>query len=233
MSSDVSAEAQGAGGATPTRVLLVDDHEMVVDCLAAAVDAEPGLEVVGTAGDVAECLRLAHGLRPDVVVMDLRLSNNKADVGGLEATRRLRATLPDVSVVMLTAHPDRHVAREALDAGCCGFVGKGARVDELVAAIRAAAHGSTWFDPETMAPARPAGPAGPGAGADLSARECEVLTLMASGHSTSVIAQELGLSVHTTRNHIRNLMAKLGVHSRLDAVVVAARSGLVRIPDKP
>ncbi len=227
MWSDVSTEAEGAEGAAPTRVLLVDDHEMVADCLAAVVDTEPGLEVVGTAGGVAECLRLARGLRPDVVVMDLRLSDSEADRGGLEATRRLRTTLPDVSVVMLTAHPDPQVAREALDAGCCGIVAKRARLDELLAAIRAAADGRTWFPDEAIAPAPPA------AGANLSAREREVLTLMASGRSTGDIAQELGLSVHTTRNHIRNLMAKLGVHSRLDAVMVAARCGLVRIPDNP
>ena len=211
-------------------MLLVDDHEMVADCLATAVGAEPGLEVVGTAGGVAECLRLARELRPDVVVMDLRLRRSDADVSGLEATRQLRAMLPDVSVVMLTGHPDRHVAREALDAGCCGFVAKRARLDELVAAIRAAADGSTWFPHEAIASA---GPAVTGAGTNLSSRESEVLTLIASGHSTGVIAQELGLSVHTTRNHIRNLMAKLGVHSRLDAVMVAARRGLVRIPEDP
>jgi len=239
MSSDMSTEAVGAAGVTVTRVLLVDDHEMVVRGLAAAVGAEPDLEVVGTAGCVAECLRLAHGLLPDVVVMDLRLresddesggvDNREADADGLGATRRLRAVLPDVRVVLLTAHPDRRVAREALDAGCCGFVTKQGRLDELVAAIRAAAVGSTWFpDLGTDLQAHPVGKA---EHPDLSAREREVLTLMVSGHSTKAIAEELGLSVHTTRNHIRNLMAKLGVHSRLDAVVMAARRGLIRLPD--
>ncbi|MGO8824227.1 MAG: response regulator [Acidimicrobiales bacterium] len=226
MSIDVSTGAVGAAGVTAIRVLLVDDHEMVAGCLAAAVGAEPGLEVVGTAGSVAECLRLTRGLLPDVVVMDLRLSDNEGDADGLAATRRLRAMLPDVSVVMLTAHPDRHVAREALDAGCCGFVAKRGHLDELVAAIRAAADGSTWFPHEVVGPT-------PKSGTDVSAREHEVLTLMASGHSTRDIAEELGLSLHTTRNHIRNLMAKLGAHSRLDAVVVAARCGLVRVPDDP
>jgi DNA-binding NarL/FixJ family response regulator len=206
-------------------VFLVDDHEMVARGLAAVLESEDDLHVVGTAASADECLRSVPDSAPDVVVMDLRLG----DADGIDATRTLRALLPETSVVILTAYPDQRVMARALEAGCCGFVSKTGRPEELIAAVRAAANGSATFPRDAVE--RLVRHDDSGEGANLSARELEVLRLMAAGHSTNDIAEKLSLSVHTTRNHVRNLMSKLGAHSRLDAVVSAARSGLIDLPD--
>jgi DNA-binding NarL/FixJ family response regulator len=221
-------EQQGteATGVKTVRVVIGDNHEMVAQSLGIAIENEPGLEVVGTATSVADCLHLAAEHAPDVVVMDLRLG----DGDGLEATRRLRATSPDINVVVLTANADETVLTRALNAGCSGFVTKRARLEELVMAIRAAADGTTTFPRDMVEGLVRPGEPRQREGAGLSARELEVLRLLAAGYSTTTIATELGLSVHTTRNHVRNLMTKLGAHSRLDAVVIAARSGLIDLP---
>jgi DNA-binding NarL/FixJ family response regulator len=214
----------GAAGGR-TRVFLVDDHEMVARGLAAVLEREDDLHVVGTAASADECLRSAPASVPDVVVMDLRLG----DADGLQTTRDLRAVLPETNVVILTAYADQWVMARALEAGCCGFLSKTARPEELIAAVRAAANGSTTFPRDAVERLVRHDEAGERAG--LSARELEVLRLMAAGHSTNDIAATLNLSVHTTRNHVRNLMSKLDVHSRLDAVVTAARAGLIVLPD--
>jgi DNA-binding NarL/FixJ family response regulator len=126
----------------------------------------------------------------------------------------------------LTENPDERTLRRAMSAGCSGLVAKSGRLDELVIAIKAVASGSTAFPQALMADLlrdRPVAPA-------LSARELQVLELVAAGAGTNAIAEKLALSVHTTRNHIRNLMTKLGAHSRVEAVVIAARSGLIELP---
>ena len=198
---------------------------MVARGLAAALNAERDVEVVGTAGSVRDCLSAVPDAQPDVVVMDLRLG----DGDGIEATRELRAALPDVNVVIVTAYPDPGAMAKALEAGCSGFVAKSASLEELVAAVRAAAHGSATFPRAAVERAVRHEVEAERRG--LSARELDVLRRMAAGQSTSTIAEELGLSLHTTRNHVRNLMFKLGAHSRLDAVVSAARAGLIDLPE--
>ena len=217
-----------ATGVRAVRVVIADNHEMVAHSLGIAIGNEPGLEVVGTATSVADCLRLADELTPDVVVMDPRLGD--ADGDSLEAARRLRTAWPDVYVVILTADSDAGALTRALDTGCSGFVTKRARLEELVMAIRTAANGSTTFPLDMVDRLLRQGEPRQRERAELSARELEVLRLLAAGHSTTVMASELGLSLHTTRNHVRNLMTKLGAHSRLDAVVIAARSGLIDLP---
>jgi DNA-binding NarL/FixJ family response regulator len=143
----------------------------------------------------------------------------------LDAAQRIR-TQRDVAVVLLADDPDERTLRRALAAGCSGLVAKRGRLDELVIAIKAVASGSTAFPQALMANVlrdRQEVPA-------LSARELQVLRLVAAGEGTNAIAGQLGLSVHTARNHIRNLMTKLGAHSRVEAVVMAARSGLIELP---
>lgn len=224
MSDDHGSAATGAAGG-PTRVFLVDDHDMVARGLAAAIEREDDLHVVGTARSAADCLRSAPARGPDVVVMDLRLG----DADGVETARTLRDLLPEANVVILTGYPDPRTTARALEAGCCGLVAKSARLEDLLAAVRAAANGATTFPRDAVERLVRHDEAGERTG--LSARELEVLRLMASGHSTNEIACQLDLSVHTTRNHVRNLMSKLGAHSRLDAVVCAARAGLIELPD--
>jgi DNA-binding NarL/FixJ family response regulator len=206
-------------------VFLVDDHEMMTRGLALVLEREDDLEVVGTAASADECLRSAPASAPDVVVMDLRLGG--AD--GLQTTRDLRAVLPEINVVILTAYPDPRAMDRALEAGCSGFVSKTGRPEELIAAVRAASSGATTFPRDAVE--RLVRHDESGERTSLSARELEVLRLMAAGRSTYEIAEKLSLSVHTTRNHVRNLMSKLGAHSRLDAVVSAARAGLIDLPD--
>ena len=222
MFTDHAAGAAATAAAPATRVLLVDDQEIVARGLGAALGAEAALDVTGVASSTEEALQLAAACPPDVVVVDLQLGG--AD--GLDAARRLRTQRPDAAVVLLADDPDDGTLRRALVAGCSGLVAKRARLDELIIAIRAVASGSTAFPQALMASVlrdRPEAPA-------LSARELQVLRLVAAGEGTNAIAARLGLSVHTTRNHIRNLMTKLGAHSRVEAVVMAARSGLIELP---
>lgn len=216
-----SGPAVAAGGPA-TRVLLVDDHEMVARGLSAALGAEEGLAVVGVASTVEQGLQMASESCPDVIVIDFHLG----DANGLDDARQLRTSHGAGGVVLLTENPDERTLRRALSAGCSGLVAKSGRLDELVIAIKAVASGSTAFPQALMAGLlrdRPAAPA-------LSAREVQVLELVAAGAGTNAIAEKLALSVHTTRNHIRNLMTKLGAHSRVEAVVMAARSGLIELP---
>lgn len=211
----------GATSAPATRALVVDKHEMVARSLGLALDDVDGLEVVGTACSGREGLRMAARLQPDVVVIDRRLD----DCDGLEVARPLRDLSPGTRVVMLAASPDERAVAQAIDAGCSGLVAKSGTLDELVTAIRTAAQGRTWFHAE---------PAPPEGGAPLlSARELQVLRRVADGVGTTTIADELGLSVHTARNHVRNLMTKLGAHSRVEAVVLATRLGLIELSDPP
>jgi DNA-binding NarL/FixJ family response regulator len=225
MSMTNGTEAVGAAGAPATRVLLVDDHEMVAHGLAAALGSEPDLEVVGAASSVAECVRMTADLRPDVVIMDLHLG----DGDGIDATRQVRRIHPPASVVMLTGQPDDRILGEALAAGCSGLVAKQGRLDELLLAIRSAKTGGATIPRDMVASL--VRPTPKDDGVRLSAREREVLGLLADGEGTSDIAERLGLSLHTTRNHVRNLMTKLGAHSRLEAVLLAARAGLVDLPE--
>lgn len=221
--ADEGEEGAEAGGVL--RVVVVDDHRMMAEALASVLGDEPDLLVVGVENSVASGVAVATDERPDVVVMDYRLQ----DGDGVDATRQLRDALPDVNVVMLTAYPDDNILGAALEAGCCGFVAKGSPVEELLNAVRAAATGGGVFAPDVIA--RLVRLQNPRAGAqDLSPREQQVLELVATGQSTGGIASALDLSQHTVRNHIRNVLTKLGAHSKLEAVVIAARDNLIRAP---
>jgi DNA-binding NarL/FixJ family response regulator len=215
-----------AAGVKTVRVVVGDDHAMVAHSLGIAIETEPGLEVVGTTTSVADCLQLSGELTPDVVVLDLRLG----DGDGLRTARQLRADLPAVNVVILAAHADEQALTRAIEAGCSGFMTKHARLEELIVAIRAAAGGASTFPRDLVDRLVRQGEPRQRERAELSTRELEVLRLLAAGRSTAAMAGELGLSMHTTRNHVRNLMTKLGAHSRLGAVVIGARLGLVDLP---
>jgi len=196
----------------------------VADALARTLSAEPDLEVMGVAGTIADGLRQVHRLQPDIVVMDVNLP----DGSGIDATRELRRTNPDVEVVMLTGFADGTLLARALEAGCSGFVTKAGRFTELIDTIRTVQLGQvrvpTHLLDGLVAHLRPRPPE---VGLDLTGRELEVLRLLASGHSTKAIVDELTLSVHTVRNHVRNVLTKLHASSRLEAVAVATRHGIL------
>jgi DNA-binding NarL/FixJ family response regulator len=209
----------------PITVVVIEEYEMVIDGLAAVMDQEPDIRVVGGATTGAEALRVAFELRPNVAILGCRLH----DAGGAETARQLRRVAPEVGVVMLTAGTNELTMADVMAAGCTAFIAKSARAGELLRAVRSVARGYAMF-PSDLAGPLPAGYGPPCRGPELTEREVEVLELLAAGAKTCSIADKLTLSQHTVRNHVRNLLAKLGAHSRLEAVVIAAGKGLIQMP---
>ncbi|GAA2708358.1 response regulator [Actinoplanes palleronii] len=210
-----------------TSVLIVDDDLLVRTGLRAILGAAPDLTVAGEAADGSEVVEAAVRLRPDVVLMDVRMPR----LDGIQATRLLlaRFTADPPRVLVVTTFANDEYVYEALQAGASGFLLKRARPEQIVEAVRVVARGDSLLFPAAIkklaaAYARPDG--GP-AGAGLTAREAEVLTLMADGLSNVEIAGRLVLGVETIKTHVRNVLAKLGVRDRTQAVVVAYKSGFI------
>lgn len=213
----------------PTRisVLVVDDHEIFTQSLVRLLGSRPEIRVVGAAGSVAEAVAAAAAYQPDVILMDFELP----DGNGPQATEQIKARTPEVKVIMLTARTDEDALIRAMAAGCSGFVKKEEAVDTLIAAILAINDGEVITAPSELAPLMVGlRPTHRGLGVDLTARELDVLRLMASGLLNKQIAQRLGLQLNTVRNHVQNLSNKLQVHSKLEAVVTAVREGIIDYP---
>jgi DNA-binding NarL/FixJ family response regulator len=207
-------------------VLIVDDHEVLSASLAVVLDAQPGLKVVGVAGTLARARGLMTSTAPDVVLLDHRLP----DGDGVAAIGELQALRPSAGIVVLTASAADHVLVAAIEAGAAGFVSKTRSLQEVTSAVRAAAAGEAVISPELLARLLPRlHRGGTTARSELTEREREVLALLADGLSNAAIAGTLSVSVHTVRNHIANLSAKLGAHSKLEALSIAVRDGL--LPD--
>ncbi len=208
-------------------VLVVDDHELFCEALALALEGQPGLRLLGAAHDLDEALRICEETSPDVVLMDVDLPR----VDGVEATRRLRAVHPDAKVVVVTGLEDPSIIAAAMAAGACGFVPKTRAVDELVDVVRRAAAGELVMPDAHLAAVLAELRAGPGARPDLlllrrlTPRETEVLRALAAGEGVTEIAERLGISALTVQSHVKNILAKLNVHSRLEAVTLAWRAG--------
>jgi DNA-binding NarL/FixJ family response regulator len=206
------------------RVLLVEDHTVVRQGLRALLGATGDIEVVGEAADGAEAVKLAGQLRPDLVVMDLSLPG----LHGTEACKRIKALEPEMKVVVLSMHATPEFVGRAREAGCDGYVLKGADVSELAGAIRGALEGRPYFSPELGELAQP--PHGAGE-ADplgrLSGREREVLQLIAEGNTNKEIAGRLGISIHTVNAHRVSLMAKLNLHDAQGITRFALRHGII------
>ncbi|MBD8078469.1 response regulator [Cellulosimicrobium arenosum] len=208
------------------RIVLVDDEPLVRTGLRAILEAEPDLDVVGEAGDGVEVPGLVEAARPDVVLMDVRMPR----VDGIAATSALLARDPAPRVLVVTTFENDDHVLDALRAGAHGFLLKRARPEEFVQAVRVVARGESLLFPDAvrrLATARP--PAGDELrAARLTEREGEVLRLMATGLSNAEIAGRLYLGVETVRTHVGNVLAKLGVRDRTQAVVHAYESGFVR-----
>lgn len=194
-------------------VVLADDHAVVRSALRLLLDAEQGISVVAEAGDAASALRVVGEHRPDVLILDINMPGGS----GLGAIPSLRGESPQTAIVMLTMEAETSAAREALQAGVLGYIQKQAASEELVRAVRHAAEGRTYLQPELGA--RLAAEPAPAAHDILSRRELEVLKLIALGHTNREIADRLYLSVRTVESHRAHIQQKLGVSSR---------SGLVR-----
>jgi DNA-binding NarL/FixJ family response regulator len=212
------------------RVLIADDQALVRAGFRRLIDSEPGIEVVAESGDGLEAIDAACRTRTDVVLMDIRMPR----LDGLEATRRLLARRPGTRVLILTTFDLDEYVFDALRAGASGFLLKDAQPDELLAAIRVVAGGDALLAPsitrrliEEFA-RRPAARDRPAALDELTARELEVLRLLARGLSNAEIAAELILGEATVKTHVANVLMKLGLRDRVQAVVLAYESGLVQ-----
>ncbi len=212
------------------RVLLADDQTLVRGGFRMILRGEPDIDVVGEAADGAEAIDLARELDPDVVLMDVRMPN----MDGIEATRRIMDGSEHAPrVLVLTTFDLDEYVYEALRAGASGFLLKDAPEEQLVSGIRIVAAGASLFAPavtrrliERFADAAPVVP--PAALADLTPREQEVLRLLARGLSNAEIAAELFLSEHTAKTHVAHILDKLDLRNRVQAVVLAYESGIVR-----
>lgn len=213
------------------RVLVVDDHTMFREALRLMLEKDPGIEVVGEAGDGSQVGALVTRLAPDVVVMDVSMPT----VNGIEATRGLLAVHPQLRVVALSAFGYKRFVMEMLEAGAVGYVVKSAAGEELVRAIVSAAQGKTYICSEaaaTLVEASRRGrsaPAGTRGEKRLGRRETEVLRLLAEGKSSPQIAEVLCISVSTVDVHRRNIMRKLELHNVAELTKYAIRIGLTGI----
>ncbi|MGY0019212.1 response regulator [Streptomyces sp. YJ-C3] len=229
------AEAQAGAGRPPARVVVVDDQTVVREGIVMLLGLLPGIEVVGAGGDGEQALELVAELDPDVVLMDLRMPR----CDGVEATRRIRAEHPRTQVVILTTYADDDSLFPALRAGARGYLTKDADGDEIVRAVEGVLSGDAGLSPKiqrrllerlSQPEAAPPGPAEAPDG--LTAREAEVLVLIADGLTNQEIARVLHVSTATVKTHINNLFAKTGLKDRAQAVRYAYRHGLAKPPGR-
>ena len=209
------------------RILIVEDHRMFAEALVRALARAPGLSVIGAVTSAAEARRAVRMTQPDVVLLDQQLP----DGTGTQVAGAIRAGHAGVRIVLLTGTHDDALVREAAAAGCSGFVLKSQSVDELVEVVGRAAQGETLV-PRTVPrelTARINRTVRRNA-LGLSAREVEVLQLIAGGASNAGIAEQLNVSLHTVRNHVQSVIRKCGAHSKLEAVAIALREGVIRTP---
>lgn len=208
----------------PVRIIVVDDHQMFATSLAQALDSERDLLVVGLATSIREARGLVASATPDVVLLDHRLP----DGDGVQAISELHGIRPSAQIVVLTASTSDRVLVAAMEAGAAGFIAKTQRLDDVIAGVRAAADGESMVSAKLLGRLLPRlQKRADTPGAELTEREREILDLLATGLSNADIASRLTISVHTVRNHVSNLSAKLGAHSKLEVLSIAVREGLV------
>ena len=229
--SQAARAASLAAGHAGIRLMLADDHRMLREGLRRSM-AEQGFDMVGEARDGAEAVELARVLQPDVILMDVTMP----ELDGVEATRRIRSSLPGVKVVMLTMHADQDVLASAIRAGASGYLVKDCSTEEIAEAVRMTARGDTIISPRLAASMldevrridRPS------AGVSdeervVTRREEEVLQLIADGCSTPEVAERLYISQKTVKNHLASIYQKLDARDRTQAVLQAVRMGIVHL----
>ncbi|MFL5732976.1 MAG: response regulator [Chloroflexia bacterium] len=206
----------------PIRVLIADDHNIVRKGLSTFLNLQSDLEIIGEAGDGEEAVQIAQQLKPDVVLMDIKMPR----MDGIAATAVIRRELPDTEVIALTSVLEDASVVGAIRAGAIGYILKDAEADELVRAIKAAAAGQVQLSPQAAARLVREVRA-PEGNEPLSQRELDVLKLLGEGNSNKEIAQSLSLSEKTVKTHVSNVLGKLNVPSRTQAALYAVRIGLV------
>ncbi|TMD63944.1 MAG: response regulator transcription factor [Chloroflexi bacterium] len=215
----------------PVRILIVDDQELFREGLHTLLSMQPDLQVVGEARNGEEALRLAEDLKPDVVLMDLRMPV----LNGVAATRRLKSTQPGIKVIVLTTFDDDEDVFEGLRAGAIGYLLKDVASEKLVEAIRAVARGAAFLQPSItgkvlaefarLSPSLP--PQAQPLVEPLSERELDILRLLSQGASNKEIADDLVITVGTVKNHVTSILAKLGVRDRTQAALKAKELGIM------
>ena len=215
------------------RVMICDDHALFRRGLVMVLESEDGVEVVGEAEDGDEAIRKAAELAPDVVLMDVRMPR----VSGIEATRAIAEVVPTTKILMLTVSDEEEDLYEAIKAGATGYLLKEISIEEVAGAIRSVVSGQSLISPSMASKllteftnlARKADERQAEFTPRLTVRELEVLKLVAKGMSNREIAGELYISDNTVKNHVRNILEKLHLHSRMEAVVYAVREKLLDI----
>ena len=210
------------------RVALVDDHRVVQTGLRSYLESFDDIEVIGAASSGEEALEKLEGWLPDVVVMDLRMPGG---MDGIEATRRVRALSPHTQVVVLTAHTDEARVVAALRAGAIGYVRKDAQPEVFLAAVRGAARGQSVLDPAVAGSVLQELLRGGGLVEALSERETEVLRQLAHGRTNREIADTLHVSEETVKTHVGNILSKLQLGHRTQAVIYALKQGLLSLDE--
>jgi len=212
----------------PIRVVLVDDHRIVRRGLRSFLEAFPDLVIAGESASGEEVLAQIEGWLPDVVIMDLLMPGG---MDGIETTRRVRAITPHTQIVVLTAHTDDARVIAALRAGAIGYVRKDAEPELLLAAVRAAARGQSMLDPAVAGTVLQDLVSSTDVQRDLTERELEVLRLLAHGRTNRQIAEELVLGEETIKTHVGNILTKLHLAHRTQAVVHALKEGLISLDE--
>lgn len=214
------SERQDGAKADTVTIVIADDHAVVRSALRMLLDAEPDFEVVAEAGDTDSAVRYVRGHRPAVLILDLNMPGGSS----LPAVPEIKKASPETEIVVLTMQDEPGFAREAMQAGVLGYILKEAADEELVKAVRMAAGGQTYLQPELGArlAAEPAGPE-----QELSEREIEVLRLIALGHTNAEVAEQLYLSVRTVESHRAHIQQKLRLARRSELVRYALEHGLI------
>jgi len=215
------------------RLLICDDHRLLTETLTDVVGHDDGFALLPPVHSSEEAVALAGNERPDVVLMDIEF---RGTMSGIEATRRIKESSPATKVVVMTAHEDERLLVDAVEAGASGFLRKTEGVDEFLGALKAAAAGEILIDRTALARLLPRVAREREARRDaqvlldqLTDREREILNLLAKGLRNEDIASMLFISPQTVQTHVRNLLGKLGVHSKLEAVAFAVRHGAVEV----
>ncbi len=209
------------------RILIAEDHETVRDGIRLIIESQDDMEVAACAGDGREAIRLAEELKPDIVLMDVSMP----ELNGLLATAKLKRIMPDIKILTLTRHTDEAYLQELLQAGISGYVLKQSASAELLRAVRAVARGGKYLDPAIAGKVfddyaeRAGGLRGDTSGAKLSARESEILRLIALGYNNQEIAEQFDISVKTVETHKANARQKLNLTSRKDIISYAILQG--------
>jgi len=225
----VSSDANG-----PITLLICDDHKILTDALAMVVERDGSLRMIASPVHVPEeAIELCRVHQPDVVLMDIVF---KGHMDGIKATRKIKEVSPATKVVIMTAHDDDRLLVEAVEAGASGFLGKEEAANEVLSAAKAAAEGEVLIDPATLtrllhqvSKEREARRDAEALLGELTDREREILQLLAEGMRNEGIARKLFISPQTVQTHVRNLLAKLEVHSKLEAVAFAVKHGWITI----